>query len=59
MPSVTSTTWTELKTQRLDAIKADERAEYDGAYAVAVRTAEAGDRVREAREADGQSGSAR
>ncbi|HEX4081925.1 MAG TPA: helix-turn-helix transcriptional regulator [Acidimicrobiales bacterium] len=47
--------WTELKTQHLDAMSVDERAEYDRAYAAAALAAEVGERVREAREAAGLS----
>jgi len=47
--------WTELKVQRLDAMSADERIEYDRAYAAAALAAEVGERVREAREAAGLS----
>lgn len=49
MPS----SWQDLKTKRLDAISAAERAEYDRAYAAAKLAAEVGDRVRQAREAAG------
>lgn len=49
MPS----SWQDLKTRRLDAMSAAERAEYDRAYAAAKLAAEVGDRVRQAREAAG------
>lgn len=49
MPS----SWQDLKTKRLDAMSAAERAEYDQAYAAAKLAAEVGDRVRQAREAAG------
>lgn len=49
MPS----SWQDLKTKRLDAMSAAERAEYDRAYAAAKLAAEVGDRVRQAREAAG------
>ena len=47
--------WTELKAQRLGAMSAAERVEYDRAYAAAALAAEVGERVREAREAAGLS----
>ncbi len=40
--------WTELKAQRLGAMSAAERVEYDRAYAAAALAAEVGERVREA-----------
>lgn len=49
------TSWSELKTKRVDAMSASERAEYERAYAAAVLAAEVGERVRAAREAAGLS----
>jgi ribosome-binding protein aMBF1 (putative translation factor) len=47
------TSWSELKEQRLDAMSASERAEYERAYAAAALAAEVGERVRAAREVAG------
>lgn len=47
------TSWDELKTKRLEAMSAAERAEYERAYAAAALAAEVGERVRQAREAAG------
>lgn len=45
------TSWTELKSQKLGAMDADERAEYERAYAEAQLAAEVGARIQAAREA--------
>jgi ribosome-binding protein aMBF1 (putative translation factor) len=42
-------TWTELKARRLDRMTAQERAEYERAYADARLSAEVGERIRAAR----------
>lgn len=49
------TNWTDLKEKRLGRMCADERAEYDQAYAEAQLAAEVGERIRTAREAAGMS----
>jgi ribosome-binding protein aMBF1 (putative translation factor) len=49
------TNWTDLKEKRLGRMTADERAEYDQAYAEAQLAAEVGERIRTAREAAGLS----
>lgn len=49
------TSWTELKDKRLGRMTADERTEYERAYAEAQLAAEVGERVRAAREAAGLS----
>jgi ribosome-binding protein aMBF1 (putative translation factor) len=52
---MTRTSWTELKSQKLGAMTADERAEYERAYAEAQLAAEVGARIQVAREAAGMS----
>ena len=49
------TIWNQMKDKRLGRMTADERAEYDRAYAEAQLAAEVGERVREAREGAGLS----
>lgn len=49
------TNWSELKDKRLGRMTADERAEYDQAYAEAQLAAEVGERIRTAREGAGLS----
>jgi ribosome-binding protein aMBF1 (putative translation factor) len=49
------TNWTDLKEKRLGRMTADERAEYDQAYAEAQLAAEVGERIRTARDAAGLS----
>lgn len=52
---MTRTSWTDLKTQKLSAMTADERRAYDRAYAEAQLAAEVGERIHAAREAAGLS----
>jgi len=49
------TSWADLKDQRVGAMSAEERAEYDRAYAEAKLAAEVGERIRAAREEAGLS----
>ena len=49
------TSWADLKNQRVGAMSAEERAEYDRAYAEAKLAAEVGERIRAAREEAGLS----
>lgn len=52
---MTSTSWSELKRKRLDAMTEQERAEYRAAHSEARLAAEVGEQVRAAREAAGLS----
>ena len=52
---MTRTSWTDLKTKKLSVMTADERKEYDRAYAEAQLAAEVGERIHAAREAAGLS----
>jgi ribosome-binding protein aMBF1 (putative translation factor) len=49
------TSWADLKDRRRGAMSAEERAEYDRAYAEAKLAAEVGERIRAAREEAGLS----
>jgi ribosome-binding protein aMBF1 (putative translation factor) len=52
---MTRTSWTELKTKKLDSMSTAERAKYDEAYAAAELAAAVGEQVRAARQAAGLS----
>ncbi len=52
---MTRTSWTDLKAKKLSAMTADEREEYDRAYAEAQLAADVGERIHAAREAAGLS----
>lgn len=50
---MTRTSWSDLKARRLGKMTAEERAEYERAYAEARLAAEVGERIRAAREQAG------
>ena len=52
---MTRRTWTDIKSARLEAMTADERAEFDRGYRLAALQAAIGEQVRTAREAAGHS----
>src|SRR5665213_2326269 len=52
---MTRTSWTALKSQKVDTMTVEERVEYDRAYAEARLAAEVGQRIHDAREAAGLS----
>jgi len=52
---MTRSSWTHLKDQKLDAMSATERAEYDRVFAEAKLAADVGERIHDAREAAGLS----
>ena len=52
---MTRTSWTALKNQKVDTMTAEERVEYDRAYAEAGLAAEVGQRIHDARDTAGLS----